>query len=245
MQPATNIFAQHARPFRYVVIDIETGYPPQDAIDAALQNWKAPKNWKPETVEAKRSEAEKNIREKSALLDSAPILCICAKSEAQSIAFNGMSAEQYSINDWFTIGCGDERTMLIGLREWLDSFTDETTAIVGHNHKSFDVPKLRGRYAHHRLRLPQALMYRAVELIDTMQLAKHFSVEHNNDFMVSLDDVCFMLDVERPKQHFSGAEVPDAHKRGEYELILNYCAIDCVATEQCFQIMAGQHPNQE
>lgn len=234
----------------YIVIDIETGNPPEqvisDAVAKKIENlatlktddeieeeinkfsddWTAPSNIIDESKIAARKElaikkhleklineqgivreklmaAGNKIRGNAALMDPAPIICVCCKSNLQSVAFNGMSADQFAITGWSTIGCCDEKSMLILLREWLDKNTDQNTQLVGHNVRFFDKPKLRNRYAFHRLKLPQILIIGQGETFDTMQLAKHFSVERN-DMFISLDDLCCMLDIEQPKQIISG-----------------------------------------
>lgn len=192
-----------------------------------------------ETAAQKLIEAADKARSKAALMDSAPIICACCKSESQAIAFNGMSQDQFDIAGWSTIGCADEKGMLIALRTWLDSNSDQHTQLVGHNLRHFDKPKLRNRYAFHRLKLPQILRIGQGETFDTMQLAKHFSVERNRDLFVSLDDLCWMLDIEQPKQIISGKEVPGLHAKGEYELILTYCCIDTISTERAYTLMTS------
>lgn len=187
----------------------------------------------------KLADAGQKVRDKAALMDSAPIICVCCKSNSQGVAFNGMSPDQFDIAGWSTIGCTDEKGMLIALRSWLDSNSDQHTQLVGHNLRHFDKPKLRNRYAFHRLKLPQILRIGQGETFDTMQLASHFSVERNNDRFISLDDLCWMLDIEQPKQIISGKEVPGLHAKGEYELILTYCCIDTISTERAFQLMTS------
>ena len=68
---------QLLKPAKFVAIDIETGNAPHHAVENAIDNWKAPKNWKPETVEAKREEMATKKRDKAALLDASPILIYC------------------------------------------------------------------------------------------------------------------------------------------------------------------------
>ncbi len=78
-------------PARYVVLDLETSDAPEDAIQAAVSAWKAPSNWKPETVVAKRAEAAEKIREKAALLDASPIVCVGVRCDREAVMFSGMT----------------------------------------------------------------------------------------------------------------------------------------------------------
>ncbi|MFI3123424.1 MAG: hypothetical protein QX194_05795 [Methylococcales bacterium] len=66
---------------KFVALDIETGNAPIEAVENSIENWKAPKNWKPETVEAKRAEHAEKKRDKAALLDARPILCIACRTD--------------------------------------------------------------------------------------------------------------------------------------------------------------------
>ena len=69
------------RPASFVVLDLETGDAPAEAVAAATAAWKGQSNWKPETVEEKRAEAAKKIAKKAALLDASPILCTAIQTE--------------------------------------------------------------------------------------------------------------------------------------------------------------------
>ena len=99
----TPLAAHMLSPAQYVVIDLETGDAPPDAIAAAIAAWKAPSNWKPETVEAKRVEAAEKIIEKSALLDASPILCLALKTDRMSVILNGMDASSPEIPGWWCL----------------------------------------------------------------------------------------------------------------------------------------------
>jgi hypothetical protein len=231
-------------PARWCVLDCETGNAPEDAIQAALANWKAPRNWKPETVEAKRAEAAEAIREKAALLDASPILCVGVRTDREAVMFSGMGEDCPSLNlrGWNAIlHMQHERSMLAALSQWLDAHTDAGTVLVGHNVRAFDLPKLRNAFVRHRLPLPASLKPRedgpGQPVTDTMSLFKSFSMEHRDDFMVSLDTVCAAFGIERPKQYLSGADVPRLYEEGQYAVILTYNAIDVDATAEVYRLM--------
>jgi len=240
MWSAINQGVTSLSPARYVIIDIETGNPSQEYIDNKVANWKPPKNCKlPETIEAKRLEAPAKIKQKGALLDGAPVICCCCKTNDYAFAFSGMSDEVAQIPGWVAVPGSDEITLLKNLQLWLDSVADEGSTLVGHNFKSFDKPKLRNRYIANRLQLPHVLRLGGNNTIDTMKIGSHFSVERFNDQYISLDDLCEILGVEKAKQVVSGADVPGMHERQQYNEILMYCCIDVMATEQCFLLMTG------
>ena len=226
---------------RFIVLDLETGDAPEEAIQAAINAWRAPSNWKPETVEAKRQEQAEKIREKAALLDASPILCVGVRSDRDAVMFSGMSDPgPLDLPGWRIESHPDERSMLDALRVWLDLFTDEMTTLAGHNVRAFDLPKLRGAYVRHRLPLPACLRPRDGQgqpVTDTMTLFKAFSMEHRDDFAVNLDVVCSAFGIPRPKQVISGAEVPRLHRDGRIAEILTYCCIDVDATAEAYRLM--------
>lgn len=231
-------------PVQYLCLDIETGNAPDDEIEAALAAWKAPSNWKPETVEAKRAEAEQKIREKSALLDGAPILCVSIQTEHGNIVFDGMDTEDALIPDWRTVRCANERDMLRALREYFDIHCDELTTIIGQHVKGFDLPKLRHAYVRHRLKLPHILEPKlmgemANEVVDIQFLFKAFSTECREDKFITLTRIAQGLGIPLPKTHVSGADVPKLHEAGEHAVILAYCAIDTSVTMRAFQLMTS------
>jgi len=237
-----------------------------DAMQA-IANWKAPSNFKDsvkiaerrqsfiESVETERlaaiekiverqTEVVTRIRDRSALLDSAPILCIGMQTEVGVISFNGMNEGDCDINGVRVVSCGDERSMLIAVREWAEYYTSPDTVIVGHNIKGFDLPKIRNAYMRHKLILPAVFAPRIAgesqSVVDTASLFRSFSVEHKDDFCPSLSAMCSTLDIPLPKSVVSGSEVPSMHSEGKYHDILIYNVIDVMATTRAYLLMSGQ-----
>ncbi len=230
-------------PAKFVALDIETGNAPADAVENAIDHWKAPKNWKPETVEAKREEMATKKRDKAALLDASPILCIACRTDNNSTIFHSMGDTDLKIN-WTVSDHGTEKEMLSAFRQWADSIITPATVIAGHNLTAFDLPKIRNAFIRHRLKLPMFLLPQlrgeiGNDIIDTMKLAKAYTMEHRDTLMISLDTLADILNIERPKQAMSGSEVPAAFERGEFAPILIYCCIDTETTAQAAQLMLG------
>ena len=234
--------------------------------DKAREEWRAPSNVKdPAKIEERRlatlekiehertvavakiqerqAEAMARIRERSALLDSAPILCVGAKTQHASVEFNAMDNVSHDVGDVAVFSCGCEKAMLLELRSWLDMNTDCETVIVGQNIKGFDLPKLRNAYIRHRLALPAIfaprLMGNEPPAVDTAQLFRSYSVEHRDDFCPNLDVVCAGLGIPKPKSLVSGADVPRMHREGRHHEILMYNAIDVAATARAYMLMTG------
>ncbi len=232
----------------FAVLDLETGDAPAQAIAAAMEAWKAPGNWKPDTVAAKRREAAEKIIEKAALLDASPILCVAIQTDRTRLILNGMDASAPEIDGWPVMPCGDERGLLLALRTWLDANTTAETTVVGHNIRAFDLPKLRHAYVRHSLRLPEILKPRLrdenkAETVDTASLFKAFSMEHRDDFCPSLDTVAASFGIPRPKQHMSGAECPRLFQEGQIATVLTYCAVDVATTTRAYQLMTANAPD--
>lgn len=225
---------------RYAVLDLETGCAPQAAIDAALEGWKPPKNWKEETVAAKRAEMAEKAEEKSALLDATPIICLALKTDRMAAILNGMDATSYEIPGWMCLPCIDEKGLLMALRTILDSSAAPDTVIAGHNVLNFDLPKIRNAYLRNRLRLPMALQDNAQPVVDTMRQIRYFSMENADERFVSLDTVARVLGIPQPKQVITGADCPRLHREGRVAEIMTYCCLDVATTERAYLLMTGQ-----
>ncbi len=235
-----------------IVLDLETGDAAPEAIAAAMTDWRPPSNLKdPEKIEARRKEAAEKLIDRAALLDASPILCIAVQTNGASKAiFNGMDASAPDILDWPVVPCGDEKSMLVAFRTWLDSAATPETVLIGHNLREFDLPKLRSAYIRHRLRLPEILKPRlrheeCAETVDTAALFKAFSMEHRGDFCPSLDTVAASFGIPRPKQHMSGADCPRLFRDGEIATVCTYCAVDVATTAVAYNLMTSQSPDLE
>lgn len=232
---------------KWIVIDIETADAPESAILEALAAWRPPGNCtKQDTIETKRQEAETRYREKAALMDASPIICIAVTtSDGKQILFSGMPANGIRVEGWHVIEAPDERFMLIGLRQWLDHLAEPDATLVGHNIRSFDLPKLRQAYIRHGMRIPEMIRIRMddetpLRTVDTMSIIRSFSMELRDEKFVSLDQVARVLGIERPKQLVSGADVPGLYRQGCHHEIATYAAIDATVTMRAFLLMTGQ-----
>lgn len=242
--PTTPLAAHALEPARYVVIDLETGDAPPDAVEAALGAWKPPKTWKPETVEAKRAERAEAINGKAALLDASPILCVAIKTDRTAVILHGMSDEGHEVPGWLCLPCVDERGLLVALRSILENTTGPDSVVVGHNVVGFDLPKLRNAYVRHRLALPAILapVGEMQPVFDTMRQIRLFSMENADERFVSLDTVARVLGIPQHKGIVSGSEVPRMHRDGEHAAILVYCCLDTSTTEQAYLLMTNTGP---
>lgn len=234
----------------YICLDIETGNGPEEAIQRALAAWAPPANIRDEDkIAARRAEAEARIRERAALLDAAPILCIAAKTQVQTCLFNGMDASDHLIEGVLLFSCGNERDMLLAWRTWLDTIATPDTLLVGHNLLGFDLPRLRSRYAWHKLRQPIALAPALADqerqpVSDSMLLYRSFSIEHRDGF-ASLEEMATGLGIEHHKGIANGSMIPTLYAQGEYRTLLQYCLLDTLTTEAAWLRMISEAPDLE
>jgi hypothetical protein len=233
-------------PAQIVVLDIETGHADEATVKAAIDRWSPPGNMKDEEkIEAKRAEAAQRIRERSALLDGAPVICVAVRTEKVSRVFNGLNRRSYDLKHAQVVPAGSEKAMLLAFREWLDAATTETTALVGFNLKAFDLPRLRAAYVRHRLRLPRILAPRLFDeerqpVVDVMRLfLRFYSSERNGDLMVSLDEVAERLGLPQHKHLVDGAQIPNLAAAGKIKEVLLYNSIDADATMAAYLLLAG------
>jgi Predicted 3'-5' exonuclease related to the exonuclease domain of PolB len=226
-----------------LVIDIETGACDEASIQRAVENYKLPSNLRNvEKIEAKRKEAEARIRERSALLIEAPILCIGASMGGQVVLFNGMDTEKHGIHDraMTVLPCGSEQVMLETFRLWMDQVVEAPTELVGFNIKRWDAPKLRHASLKYKLPLPAYLQpSKGVPITDVMEMyTRYFSLE--DKLFISLNDVAHGLGIVTQKQIVDGSKVPALYEQGRYSEILTYCALDVLICKKAWLLMTGQ-----
>lgn len=246
-QPKTGATsAPPATASKYVVLDVETGHASREVVKRAQDRWNPPANIKdPEKIEERRKEAHETIKERDALLDGAPVICVACRTESEGQAFNGMDQDAHEISGVKAVPCGDERGMLVALRDWLDRVTGPETVLVGFNVKAFDLPKLRARFVHHRLRLPLVLFPRPYDekqpVVDVMKLyLGYFTPENGDKYMIGLEAVIDALGLPQYKKRVNGAQIPELHKKGKHKEVLTYCALDVVATWSAYLLLTSQ-----
>jgi hypothetical protein len=233
------------------------------AIDYLVAQWQPPKSvTKQETIDARREEHREslvakanNLREKAALFDEAPVVCIGACGFEGLVVFDGMRAGGAAVEDGVAVvKCGDEREMLIKFREWLDiqaappSDTAAGTALIGFNIKGFDLPKLRCRYMKFNLKPPLALRAGDGEklntVIDLMTTFLNFcTVDFRQRRMISFEKVIEYLGLPNYKKGVNGKMVPEMHRKRKFSEIVRYNAIDVHSEFIAWGVMSGQGLN--
>lgn len=231
-----------------ICLDIETCAADAESIEQEIALWKAPSNWKAETVEAKREEYVAKVAERSALLDSAPVASIAlCDDHGGAVVFHWLLPESGEAEEgYFSKRLADEREMLLAFRDWANASTDESTVIVGFNLK-FDLPHLRIAYTRHGIKLPRLLAPRqGNQISDVMYLFTKYFTSKDLAF-IGLDEVAKRLGIAPEGKQLDGADVPVYIERGFAENdpmphrdVITYNAIDTLLTMRAFLVMTGQ-----
>ncbi len=239
---------------RHLCVDIETGNASEDAIDLSANFYKAPSNMKdPEKIKEREVSALAKMREKSALLDLAPIYVVGMMTETSAVLFHWIKTKK-KVESLKNIPAEihtfkNERDMLGAVREWKDARFTPNQVVVGHNIKSFDIPKLRGGYVRNRLVLPKVLQPAArdggVVMYDTMkEFLYGFTTELAGDKYVTQEEMVARLGIPGHKHRLSGAEIPRMIAEGKAEEVLAYNYLDFAEAYAAFLAMTGQYKDQ-
>ncbi len=226
-----------------ICLDIETTHAGETVINMELSAWKPPANYKSgDAITKARMEAEIKIREKSALLDAAPIACIgLCDLEGSVVIFHWLQVEHGATGELFSNKSDSERDMLISFRDWANACTDTDTEIVGFN-LGFDLPHLRLAYTRHNLKLPALLIPRAGNPVhDVMFLFTRYFSSKDTPF-ISLSSVATRLGLSEGKA-LSGSDIPAYVATGDPEKhhdVVVYNGLDVLLTMRAYLILTGQ-----
>lgn len=227
----------------WMALDIETiNGSPDDAERFIVQAYRCESfgTWADATIGKKIKEAWEKKKERLALLDAAPIICVSLQGSFRPpslVHWLPTAIEAPAGSEM--LACSDESAMLVALRIYLDATCAQDTTLVGHNIRDFDLPKLRHAYCRHGLRLPQCLTYRDQPYYDTMEAyCKRFSV--HRAIMIGLQDVLDAFGMTHHKADVDGGMVQQMYESGEHQALANYSILDVIAEADLFERMTGQ-----
>jgi hypothetical protein len=230
--------------YDWLCLDLETtDARPEDVEREFYLDWRPSPTWKkPETVFERWQKALATAKEKAALVAQAAIISVGLRTNIDIRCLHAMEQHDPDTSTGALVeGFESTKQMLIALRTVLDTYCDGETMLVGHNIKSFDLPKLRFHYVLHSLKLPVCLLNRDQPLYDTMiQYRKYTS--RNDSFMIGLNEVLEGFHLPSHKNIVDGAEIPRLHAAGEYKKIIEYQLLDVIAEGDLFLRMIGEHP---
>jgi len=225
-------------PPQFLAIDIETiAGEPTEAEEWMRKSWSPSPKWKPATIGNRFLEAYEKKQEQLALLDTAPIITVAMRTEADCRVIHHLPVGDQQVVGARLEQTADQAAMLRRVRDYLDQCTPETV-LVGHNIRHFDLPKLRHAMIRHDVRLPQCLVWHDQPLFDTMIEWNRYTLDERP--MISLSDVLDACGLPNHKRVIEGAFVPELYQQGQYQTILTYAVADVVAEWNLFLRMTGQ-----
>jgi hypothetical protein len=229
------------QPYNWLCLDIETANgTPDNAEMWARRYWSPSATWKPETIGTRYLEAIEKKKALLSVINESPIVVISLRSESElRCLHSGYVHDPRVVHGGLVEGYADQTSLLVAFRNILDTRTSSQTTFVGHNIRSFDLPRLRWSMVRNGIRLPAALESSDQPTFDTMREFCHrFSIE--KDIMIGLDDVLEQFGMESHKGIVSGADVPRLHAEGQHDLLVQYALLDVLAESELFLRMTGQ-----
>jgi hypothetical protein len=230
----------------HLCFDIETGHADEADVVAAHEEWLAGLKKRP--LSSDIAEKLKDIRDKSALLDRAPIACVALVTEKVSAVFSCI-ADPSPVNRMPGVNADifnfpSERDMLAEMRKWLNERTTSDTINIGFNQRNFDNPKIRNAYIRQRLSPPDFFLPNTTPVFDVMKEFIHnFSTEKSNDKYAKLKLVQQRFGLPQYKHIIEGKDVPDLVKEGKAKHVIPYCYADAMTTYLAFLYMTGKMPD--
>lgn len=240
--PMTPTPAPLQEPFPWLVLDIETAAEirPEEIHRWTRMVFSPSDAWKDETVGRRFREAVAAWKEKAALLDSSPIVVVAIKTPSEcrllhTLHSHAPRAEAGALVESF----GTEGDMMRALAGLLETRTDPSTILAGHNIVHFDLPKLRRSMLANGVPLPAILAAKSVETFDTMtEWSRRFSLSGNA--FVSLDVVLQSLGLGSHKGDCDGSKVGELIAAGEFSTLIKYSLLDVSAECDAFLRMTGR-----
>lgn len=224
-------------PPQYVVLDIETIAGDQSDAEAWMRAaWKPAANWKPETIGSRWLESLSKKQDRLALIDGSPIISVAMRTGHSCTLVHWLESAE-SIEGAELIRVENERAMLRTVRDLMD-VTDECTALVGHNVKRFDLPRLRRGMVKHGLRIPPCLASTDQPLFDTMDKFSRFTVDDRA--FVSLAECLEAFRIPNHKADVTGEDVGRLYAGKQFGTLLRYAVLDVEAEHALFLRMTGQ-----
>lgn len=233
-----------------ITLDVETCHVDEKLLVEEIERYRPPSNAKDE--EKSREKYAEKVREKDALLDSAPIGCVAIKTSRMLRVFNGVDNSPYKLSHAEVISCGNEAKMLYTMRKHLNEMTSPETGLNGFNIYGFDLPKLRIGYIRNRLILPEILKPRLHPedkkqlVLDMMQVfLKYFTSDQRGKPMISLREVAYRFKLPNYKDLIDGSMIPDLIAKGEIRKVLNYNSADVICEEVLLKLALSMSSKME
>jgi len=143
-----------------------------------------------------------------------------------------ISMAYYNNDDWvYSSFTGDEPDIINKFNKVATNANNNNFSLGGYNITGFDIPLLNKKYFKYGIKLPYLLRVEGkkpweMNLIELSDIWKCGGRDYS-----TLEEVCYVLDVESPKQVISGADVYEYyHHRNDIDTIIDYCENDVRAS---------------
>lgn len=235
--------APAAPQYSFLCFDVETAAGRPEAIEREFRlSWSPNKDWKDETIGKRWRDAFEKRRERSALLDVAPVVSIGMRSDTEWRCLHCCYEHPLTIVSGAGVeGFASEAAMLLAFRGLVESRATSETTLVGHN-LPFDEKRIRHACMRNGIRPPAPLLNRDQPRFDTMKEYCHRYSVNDGKIMIGLVEVLEDFGIESHKEIVSGAMVPELHASGQFDLIVKYNLLDVLAESDLFLRMTGQAP---
>lgn len=217
------------QPGKALILDIETLNPTDEEMEVELELLKPAANIKDDVKrKANLRSQQERARRKSGLLDSSRIGCVGMMSDEWSACFTSYAVGTDCFDIMKNMGVmlfsfPDEKLMLKGLSDFLGNVGSEKK-LVTFNGKSFDLPKIRFRYARMNLQVPSQFG-RYIEHDDLMLIYSNFYSQSNIKY-ISMDDVIRRLGILPNGKPFGGEMFQQLIDEGKTTLATLYNVFD-------------------
>lgn len=225
---------------KWLCLDIETrGGRPEDAAQWVRDNWWPTETWTPETIGKRFKDAIEDTKKKLGLLDSAGIATVQLKTPERAMVIHCLTPQAPLMTaNGVQVGFESELMMLLYLRTFLDTETEDATTLVGWNINGFDLRRLRFAYLRAGMNVPRALRVSA-EVYDMMdKYARYFSVDRNP--FVKLEVALEAFGMRNHKKDMDGSQVDTMIAAGRFDEVLKYAWEDVMQEAELFLRMTGQ-----
>jgi len=132
---------------------------------------------------------------------------------------------------------GDEKEILKNSNKIWTNFIKKNYIGCGYNIKRFDLPLLNIKHYQHNVPMHNILDIKDKKPWDIQHADIFEKWNHGFNSFVSLDEVCYVLGIESPKDNMKGSDVHKEFYAGNIDRIVKYCEGDVKVLPQIIEKM--------
>jgi DNA polymerase elongation subunit (family B) len=144
----------------------------------------------------------------------------------------------------FSYSSNDESEIILKSKKVFNKANDMQWTICGYNLKNFDIPWVNHKFIKYGLNIPHILstMNKKPWEYNIFDIYEYWN-SGNADY-ISLDETCYELGVESPKQIMKGSDVHHYFwNESKLDLIENYCELDVKSCIDIYNIIYERNQN--